>query len=114
MTDMTTERAQEIASELVEGRIRWGNSYRLRDCSAGAAGALDAIVALAKAGNLQDALLRADIAKANRQLGAGKSRETKLKLRITKLQNEIDSLTTARDELGAQNKELQLKFGDVR
>lgn len=98
MTDMTIERAQEIAGELVEMRIKWGNNYRLQDHPAGMNGCMDAIVMLAKSGNIADATLRTDLAKSNRQLGAATSREAKLKKQIKTLKETL----TAREILLGQ------------
>jgi ATP phosphoribosyltransferase regulatory subunit HisZ len=85
MTEYTLERAQEIVAEVISMRAKWGASYKMKDCSVGEHGVLDALLALAKGDSAADAKLRAELTKSNRQLGASKARETRLKQKVEKI-----------------------------
>ena len=89
MSELSLERAQEVIAKLVELRLKWGNSFQLKDHPDGPHAIMDAVVTFAKQGQLEDEELRAALTKSNRQLGASKTRETKLKQQVAKLKEQL-------------------------
>jgi hypothetical protein len=94
---MEVEAAQDILSHIVAQRVRWGQQYDASDI--GMDKIVDALLALAHAEDDGTADLRKSLATANRQAGAGKAREVKLKKTIEELRDEITNLDAIVDQL---------------
>lgn len=88
--EMTEERARDIVSHVVAQRLRWGKHYAGDDINGGMTSVFDALILLAYAENDETKELRDSLAKANRQLGAAKARETKLRKQL-KEQEDVDT-----------------------
>ncbi len=95
--EMTEEQARDILAHIVAQRIRWGKQYDGSEF--GYMRLIDALVVLAYAENNETAELRASLATANRQEGAGRAREGKLKKKVENLENEITALNAVIDRL---------------
>jgi hypothetical protein len=74
---MNYEQAQDMLSHIVAQQLRWGKQYDASEF--GLDKVVEALIALAQSEDSELGTLRAELAKANRQAGASKARETKLK-----------------------------------
>ena len=99
---MELEKAQDILAHVVAQRVRWGNMWDASEI--GLDKLTDALIAISQGDVSEAADLRQSLATANRQTGAANARETKLKKKITKLEQEIKALNNLVERL-SQNKE---------
>lgn len=104
MSEMTFEQAQDVMASIVANRVRWGKMYDGSDL--GLSKLMDALVCLAQNDGHEVAEVRKGLATANRQIGAGKAREAKLKKQVETLKHEIDNLTGLNDILSERVQKL--------
>lgn len=95
--DMSLEQAQDIMAHIVGQRVRWGKMYDGSDI--GLAKMMNALVVLAQNDGHEVTEVRKGLATANRQIGAHKAREAKLKKQVEGLKLEIDNLTVLNELL---------------
>lgn len=86
----TLERAREIVAHVATERLRWNKLYDASDIGVDAL--MDSLVLLAQADNERITGQDEKLTKANRQLGASKARETKLKKQVAELKDELKAI----------------------
>lgn len=101
--EMTDDRARDIVSHVVAQRLRWGKHYQGDDIDGGMPSIFDALILLAYAEDGSTKELRDSLAKANRQLGAAKAREAKLKKRLEVATNGDPGVHTERSDEAADD-----------
>ena len=103
MEVMDIEDARKLCAHVVEMKLRWGKQYTADDV--GYDNVLRALVAIAQVDNERISGQDEIRTKLNRQLGAAKSREKKLRATVADLRVDLadirGDLTSTRDELAA-------------
>ncbi len=88
--NLTQDEAADVVSHVTAQRVRWQKQYDAGDI--GMHKLLDALVIISKGESSTEAELRKTIVLSSRQLGASKSRETKLKKQVLSLKERVAGL----------------------
>ncbi len=103
--NLTQDEAADVVSHVTAQRVRWQKQYDAGDI--GMHKLLDALVIISKGESSTEAELRKTIVLSSRQLGASKSRETKLKKQVSSLKAQLSTVVENINELEDENHRLE-------